>query len=229
MRLLIVEDEPKLGQFLTRNLTREGFAVDLATTLEMAKDLSDTNLYDLIILDLRLPDGSGLDFLKARSLHRERPPVIILTAADSTKDRVEGLNAGADDYLGKPFAHEELIARIGALLRRPGNALGVLLKAGDIEFDTIARSVSVLGKPLTLPRREITTLELLMRATGRVVVKEALESAVYTIDDEPSSNAIEANVSRLRRRLKASGSKVEINVVRGLGYILIAAESGAHE
>ena len=229
MRLLIVEDEPKLGRFLTGNLTRERFAVDLATTLEMAKDLSDTNLYDLIILDLRLPDGSGLDFLKARSSHKERPPVIILTAADSTKDRVEGLNAGADDYLGKPFAHEELIARISALLRRPENALGILLKAGDIEFDTISRSVKVGGKPLTLPRREITTLELLMRATGRVVVKEALESAVYTIDDEPSSNAIEANVSRLRRRLKASGSKVEINVVRGLGYILIAAESGTHE
>ena len=224
MRLLVVEDEPKLGKFLASSLTRDGFAVDLATTLEMAEALNRVTAYDLVILDLRLPDGSGLEFLKARNLNKERPPVLILTAADSIQDRVDGLNAGADDYLGKPFAHEELLARINALLRRPGGALGLTLKAGGIDFDTATRCVTVHGTPLTLPRREVTTLELLMRAKGRVVGRQSLEAAVYTIDDEPSSNAIEANISRLRRRLKGAGSMAEIQVVRGLGYILTAAE-----
>jgi DNA-binding response OmpR family regulator len=217
MKVLVVEDEPKLGEFLKANLTGEGYGVDLAFSFKEASALLKENTYSLLLLDLRLPDGDGLNLI---DISDTATPVIILTAVDALEDRVRGLKAGADDYICKPFAHEELIARIEAVLRRPGRAMGHTLRAGAIEFDTVNLHVQVHGIPLRLPRRELAALELLMRGQGRVIMRDTLEAALYTIDDMPSSNAIEANISRLRRRLGLLKSGVDIQVARGLGYIL---------
>jgi DNA-binding response OmpR family regulator len=220
MRLLVVEDEPQLGELLVKNLATDSFTIDLAVNLEDAAAYLDTTRYALMLLDLNLPDGNGLDLLKSKQRPQQFPPVIVLTASGAVQDRIKGLNAGADDYLSKPFVHEELIARIGAILRRPGNALGVTLECGNIELDTVGRIVTICGTDLQLPRRELLILELLMRAAKRVVTKEAMAEAIYDYGDEPLSNALEANISRLRSRLKDFDTKTEIQSVRGIGYIL---------
>jgi DNA-binding response OmpR family regulator len=157
----------------------------------------------------------------ARSAQTEiRFPILILTARDAVEDRVCGLDSGADDYLVKPFATVELIARIKALLRRPGGALGTILQAGNVAFDTIGRDVFVGPACIVLPRRESATLELLMRRVGRVVPKTILEEKLYGIDDELGSNAVPVHVHHLRRKLLAAGATVEIHTVRGVGYLL---------
>ncbi len=143
-----------------------------------------------------------------------------MTGADGVADRVRGLDAGADDYIAKPFAHDELMARIRAVLRRPGAMRGSVLSAGDVDFDVATRVVTAGGVVLFLPRRELVILESLMRSAGCVVMRESLEEAVYAYGEEPLSNATEANISRLRKRLRQAGSRTEIQVVRGLGYRL---------
>ncbi len=172
-----------------------------------------------LILDLGLPDGDGLTLLAARHSVGRSIPTLILTARDTIEDRVGGLDAGADDYLVKPFAMRELIARTKALLRRPGSALGSLLTAGFI-FDTIARDVRIGNDVVALSRREIAILEHLMRRLGRVVPKAVLEDKLYGIDDELESNAIPVHVHHLRRRLADAGGTVQIHTVRGVGYLL---------
>jgi DNA-binding response OmpR family regulator len=147
-------------------------------------------------------------------------PILVLTARDAIEDRVAGLDAGADDYLVKPFAMSELIARTKALLRRPGGALGTMLKAGNISFDTIGRDVCVDNVPLALPRRETAILEHLMRRLGRVVPKAVLEEKLYGMDDELESNAIPVHVHHLRHKLVDGGATAEIHTVRGVGYLL---------
>jgi len=220
VRLLAIEDEPRLGELIVSNLTREGFAVDLATTIEDGKDYVATNAYDLILLDLRLPDGNGLDFLRAFRRKGSNIPIIILSAADTVDDRVKGLTEGADDYIVKPFALPELVARIRVALRRPGAALGVELRFDGIVFNTLNSSVSIGGEILIVPRRELAILESLMRANGRVVTKPALEASAYALDDDRQSNVLESHISRLRKRLEAAGAQVDIRVVRGVGYRL---------
>lgn len=226
MRLLVVEDEPELGALLLAHLSRAGLAADRAPTLADAEALLSTCTFDLIVLDRRLPDGSGVDLIKRLRARGVGTPMIMLTAADSIAERVEGLAAGADDYMVKPFAMEELVARIRAALRRPGAALGVELRLGNICFNSQTREVSVAGAPLVLARRELAALESLMRADGRVVTRDALEEAIYTLDDERQSNALESNVSRLRRHLEAAGADVAVRVVRGIGYRLERAQAG---
>ncbi len=226
MRILMVEDEPELGVLLQANLGRAGLAVDLAPNLADAQALLDTCPYDLILLDRRLPDGSGLDFLKRLRARGVQTPVIMLTAADAIAERVEGLSAGADDYVVKPFAQEELVARIRATLRRPGSALGVTLASGNVVFNTQTRTVSIAGKPVLLARRELAGLETLMRADGRVVTRDALEDAIYALDEDRQSNVLESNLSRLRRRLEAEGADIAIRVVRGIGYRIECLTSG---
>jgi len=220
MRILAIEDEPILGHTLSCMLTREGFAVDLAETIADGWHFVATTHYDLILLDLRLPDGNGLDFLRIFRRGHKSTPVIILSAADTVDDRVKGLTQGADDYMVKPFALTELVARIRVALRRPGTALGVALEYAGIVFNTLDLSVEINGRNVVVPRRELTILEALMRANGRVVTKDALEAAVYSFDDDHQSNVLESHVSRLRRHLGAAGSSVEIRVVRGVGYRL---------
>jgi DNA-binding response OmpR family regulator len=218
VRLLAIEDEPKLGQLIVSSLTQAGFAVDWSQTLSEGKEFVTANSYDLILLDLRLPDGNGLDFLRALRRSRNNIPVIILSAADTVDDRVMGLTEGADDYIVKPFASSELVARIRVALRRPGAAFGIDLVCGNVEFNTVNSTVSIGGTPIQVPRRELAILESLMRANGRVVTKAALEEAAYAMDDDRQSNVIESHLSRLRRRLESAGAQIRVRVARGIGY-----------
>src|SRR5438132_11829518 len=167
-----------------------------------------------------LPGRDGIEILSTLRRRGLGTPVLILTARDAVEDRVLGLDAGADDYLVKPFAMSELVARTKALLRRPGAALGTTLKAGNIVFDTIGRDVSVAGVPLQLPRREAAILEHLLRRQGRVVPKSVLEEKLYGLDEELESNAVPVHVHHLRRKLEEAGASAEIHTVRGVGYLL---------
>lgn len=220
MRLLLVEDEGELSQLLTDHLRRRGFVTDAVDTVGDALAAVDATSYGLVLLDLRLPDGEGLEVLRHMRGRRISTPVIVLTAKDSIEDRVRGLDAGADDYLVKPFAMEELVARINAVLRRPGAALGLVLQCAALEFDTGSRAVAVTGETLAVPRRELQALETLMRRAGRVVTRDALEAAIYSGEDEIESNATEVTLSRLRRRLSDAGAGVVIHTVRGVGWLL---------
>src|SRR6516164_9086714 len=220
MRLLVVEDEPRISEIIKAALERAEFAVDTVRLRADAREALANTPYDAAILDLGLPDGDGLNLLAELRPAGNRIPILILTARDAVEDRVLGLDAGADDYLVKPFAISELVARTKALLRRPGSALGTLLSAGNISFDTIGRDVRVIGAAIALPRRELAILEHLMRRLGRVVPKTLLEDKLYGIDDELESNAIPVHVHHLRRRLQDAGATVQIHTVRGVGYLL---------
>ena len=220
MRLLVVEDEPRIAEILKSGLERASFVVDVVRLCADAREALALTAYDAAILDLGLPDGDGLKLLtQLRAAHND-VPILILTARDAIEDRVCGLDTGADDYLIKPFATTELVARIKALLRRPGGALGLVLRAGNIDFDTIGRDVRVGSSLLQLPRRECAILEHLMRRQGRVVPKPVLEEKLYGIDDELESNAIPVHVHHLRRKLQEAKATAEIHTIRGVGYLL---------
>ena len=221
MRLLVVEDEARIAEALRVALSRAGFAVDAVATVADARAALPLAPYDAVILDLGLPDGDGLDLLTEHRQAGSRVPVLVLTARDAVEARVAGLDAGADDYLIKPFAMAELIARTKALLRRPGQALGTVLEAGNILFDTIGRDVRVEAVMLALPRQELAILEHLMRRLGRVVPKNVLEEKLYGIDEELGSNAIPVHVHHLRRKLAEAQATAEIHTVRGIGYVLV--------
>jgi DNA-binding response OmpR family regulator len=221
MRLLIVEDEARIAEILRSALSRSGFAVDAVGLCGDARAALEVNPYDAVILDLGLPDGDGLALLKDMRARGNAVPVLVLTARDAVEHRVAGLDTGADDYLIKPFAMSEVVARIKALLRRPEGALGALLKSGNIAFDTIGRDLRIGETVLALPRRESAILEHLMRRAGRVVPKTVLEEKLYGIDDELGSNAIPVHIHHLRRKLMDRGATVEIHTVRGVGYLLV--------
>jgi DNA-binding response OmpR family regulator len=220
VRLLVVEDEVRIAEILRKSLGKAGFAVDSVASCGDAQAALEVGTYDAMILDLGLPDGDGLVLLGQLRSGRDQTPILVLTARDAIEDRVNGLDAGADDYLVKPFAMTELIARTKALLRRPGGALGTTLKAGNVNFDTIGRDVTIGSVPVLLPRRESAILEHLMRRLGRVVPKLVLEEKLYGIDDELESNAIPVHIHHLRRKLVDAGAAAEIHTVRGLGYLL---------
>ena len=223
MRLLVIEDEPRIAEILKSGLRRAGFIVDIVHLCADAREALALTAYDAAILDLGLPDGDGLKLLtQVRAAHRV--PILILTARDAVEDRVSGLDTGADDYLVKPFATSELVARIKALLRRPGGALGLELHAGNIDFDTVGRDVRVGCNLLQLPRRECAILEHLMRRQGRVVPKSILEEKLYGIDDELESNAVPVHVHHLRRKLQEANATAEIHTIRGVGYLLTEAK-----
>jgi DNA-binding response OmpR family regulator len=221
MRILIVEDEDRIAELAKAALTRAGMTVDVAGLCADAKEALAVTPYDAAIVDLGLPDSDGLSLLRELRSGGNQIPILVLTARDAVEDRVRGLDSGADDYLVKPFAATELIARTKALLRRPGGALGTTLKAGNLTFDTIGRDVRVGESSLLLPRREIAILEHLMRRLGRVVPKTVLEDKLYGIDDELGSNVIPVHVHHLRRRLVDAGAGAEIHTVRGVGYFMV--------
>ncbi len=220
MRLLLVEDHATFAELVRQNLEREGFAVDVVETAGDGDAALRAVSYDAVILDLGLPDASGLTLLRDLRAAGKTTPVLILTARDTVDDRVTGLNAGSDDYLVKPCAMEELVARVRALLRRPGGALGVTLSAGNISFDTTAREVRIDDKTIAISRREMGVLEQLMRRYGRVVPKDVIEDKLYGFDEEVTSNSVEAHISRLRKRLEKAGANVSIHTLRGVGYLL---------
>lgn len=221
MRLLVIEDEAKLARLLQQRLNDAGFAVDTAETVADGAEVIANFPYDAVILDLGLPDGDGLSLLQTQRQAGNAVPVLVLTARDAVEDRVAGLNTGADDYLVKPFAMSELVARIKALLRRPGGALGTVLTAANIALDTIGRDIKVAGQTVLLARQEIAILEQLMRRTGRVVPRAVLEEKLYGMDEEPESNTIPVHVHRLRKRLEDAGATGQIHTVRGIGYLLM--------
>jgi DNA-binding response OmpR family regulator len=221
MRLLLIEDEARIVELLRSVFERAGFAVDAVGTAAAGEKALAAIGYDALILDLGLPDCDGSRLLKTIRGAGNRVPVLILTARDSIEDRVEGLDAGADDYLVKPFAVSELVSRIKALLRRPGFALGTLLEAGNLVFDTIGRDVRVGTTPLAMPRHELAILEHLMRRLGRVVPRAVLEEKLYGMEQELESNAIPVHVHHLRRKLLDAGATPVIHTVRGIGYLLI--------
>lgn len=220
MRLLLIEDNQRLAQTTKEGLEKESFAVDCFGTAGEAELALKTVSYDAVILDLGLPDGDGLNILGDMRTREDSTPVLILTARDGVDDRVRGLDGGADDYLLKPFAMEELVARTRALLRRPGGALGQTLTAGNVSFDTTAREVRVDESPIAISRREMGVLEQLMRRFGRVVPKDVLEDKMYGFGEEVTSNSVEVHVSRLRKRLSSVDATVSIHTLRGVGYLL---------
>ena len=220
MRILVIEDEDRLSDILKSKLGEIGFTVDIAGSAEDASIALELINYDAAVLDLGLPDGDGLAVLNAARTAGKALPILILTARDAVEDRVAGLNAGADDYLTKPFAMAELVARIKALLRRPGAVLGMTLEAGNVRLDTIGRELSIGGNPVRLSRRELAILEQMMRRFGRIVPKAVLEEKLYGIDEEPDSNPIPVHVHHLRRQLETASANLEIHTIRGVGYIL---------
>jgi DNA-binding response OmpR family regulator len=220
VRLLAVEDEPVLAKLLKSNLTKQGFAVDVALSVADAEAHLAAVRYDLVLLDLKLPDGDGLSLLPV--IRADGPvPVIAITAKDGVRDRVQGLNAGADDYIVKPVALEELVARINAVLRRPGAGVDVKLTWGDLDLNVPTKELRVNGHSMPITRREVTALELLLMAKGSIVPRARLIDGLYAFDDEPISNAIDAHLSRLRKRLREVSSRVTIRTIRGVGYRLI--------
>ncbi len=224
MRLLVVEDEARIAEIVRIALVRDGFAVDVIGLCDDAREALATTSYDAAILDLGLPDGDGLKLLKEVRGKGNAVPILVLTARDTVESRVAGLDGGADDYLIKPFAMAELVARTKALLRRPGGALGTTLKAGNLALDTIGRDTRCADRALELTRRETAILEHLMRRAGRVVPKALLQDKLYGIDEELESNAIPVHVHHLRRKLVDNGATVEIHTVRGVGYLLVEGE-----
>jgi DNA-binding response OmpR family regulator len=189
-------------------------------TAEDAVTALRTSRFEIVVLDLGLPDADGLEVLGEMRRRQDATPVLILTARGSLADRVTGLQSGADDYLVKPFALEELVARLQALLRRPGNFLGNALKLGNVTLDTVARQVFVHDRPLFFSPREIAVLEHLLRHSGRVVAKTLLGENLYGLSQEVVSNAVEVYVHRLRKHLAEVGASVQIHTLRGIGYLI---------
>jgi len=220
MRILLIEDNARLAEYISSSLNRLGMQVDCFNSGKDGIAAIEIAHYDAVVLDLGLPDIDGMNVLTNARKQGIETPILILTARDGLKDRVDGLNAGADDYLLKPFEIEELDARIRALMRRPGGTLGSQLSYGNVEFDTVARNVLIEGSVVAMSRRETDILEYLLRRAGRVISKSWLEDAIYRFDDEGSSNSVEVAVHRLRKRLQAAEANVQIHTLRGIGYML---------
>lgn len=216
MRILLVEDDTVLGAAVRDQIAADGHPVDWVQRLDDAADHMAVAEYGLVLLDLMLPDGLGVRFLRKIRSEGNAVPVIILTALDQISDRIEGLNAGADDYLVKPFDLAELSARVAAVARRYAGNPNPVVRLGELEIDLAARTVTRGGKPVPLTAREWTLFEALVQQPKRLFSKSELEERLYSFDDEVDSNAIEAHVSRLRKKLGRS----IIETQRGLGYRL---------
>ena len=220
MRLLMIEDNTKLAELLEKGLRGAGYDTDLLTTAAEASAAISTTRYAAAILDLGLPDEDGLSVLRDIR-HRGDPlPVLVLTARAGLQDRLTGLRSGADDYLVKPFAFEELVARLEAILRRAGQMLGASITAGNLVFDIENRQVFIDHEPQVLSGRELAVLELLMRRKGRVVPKKVVEDQIFGLSGEVASNAVEVYVHRLRKQLSERGANVHVRTIRGVGYLL---------
>jgi len=220
MRLLIVEDNAELGQLLVSGLKQSGYETDLIHTAAEARLALSSMQYAAVVLDLGLPDADGLSLLKNVRQQKNPIPILVLTARSGVQDRVSGLRAGADDYLVKPFVFDELIARLEALLRRPGQFMGNPIRAANIIFDTANRQVFIDDIPQLLSARETAVLELLMRSKGRVLSKKQVEDQIFGFSGDVASNAVEVYIHRLRKQLSEHGARIQIHTVRGIGYLL---------
>ena len=220
MRVLLIEDDVEIAEGVRMLLERRKFAVHVAHDGDAGFTALSHDHFDVAIVDVGLPKCDGFTIARQARAAGILTPMLMLTARDAVEDRVRGLDAGADDYLVKPFSLEELLARINAVLRRPQLAIGTILRAGNVAVDTAALTVAIDAKPVDLPRREFGVLLALMRQQGRPVSRDKLLDALYSFDAEVTPNAIEAAVSRLRRRLDAHDGSVTVIAMRGLGYVL---------
>ena len=220
MRVLLVEDHQAIREMIAEHLRERGFAVDAVSRGEQALSAARIARMDAAVLDLGLPDTDGMQLLSALREQQPDLPAIILTARDSVDDRLRGLNSGADDYIVKPFNLLELEARLRAVLRRAGSRRDTRYCLGGVTFDTVTRQACAFGKPLELTRREAALLEELMRVPGQVITKDRLEDRLYALEDAGSANALEAAVSRLRRKLAGAQARLAIETKWGIGYRL---------
>lgn len=225
MRILFAEDDEAVGRATVASLAAAGFVVDLVENHEDAVHALKTNPYDAAIFDIMLAGSSGLDVLgEARRLGLNLP-VLLLTALGSVDDRVTGLNAGADDYLVKPFSVDELIARLRALQRRLGTSVAMALTIENMVFDPASRMMAVDGDHVPLTRAETIVVERFMRCLGRVVTKEQLADSIYSFNEAYTENAVEVHVHRLRKKLEGSGAIPSIRTIRGLGYLMVTEKT----
>jgi two-component system copper resistance phosphate regulon response regulator CusR len=224
MRILVVEDSEALRESLRAGLSQEGFAVDVAAEGRTGLSTARCNPYDVLVLDLMLPGLDGLSLLRELRAKADRPHVLVLTARDRVADRVEGLNAGADDYLVKPFAFDELLARIHALVRRRYEERTSSIEIGALAIDIVARRAELAGRELELSAREFALLEYLALRRGETVSREEIEDHIYGVTRLPSSNAVDSTVCLLRAKL-GPGGKDLLRTRRGQGYVLGAAAS----
>jgi len=222
LRLLLVEDEERLAGHLRQGLSEQGIALDWVKSAEEAELMLARHAYDLMVLDIGLPGKSGVEFLRERRKNGDSTPVLFLTARGSVDDRVTGLESGGDDYLVKPFAFAELLARIQALSRRRPTAQSPLLKVADLEFDTVKRRARRAGKPLALSPKEAMLLEVLMRHAGEVVTRDMIAETVWDSGYNVFTNLIEVFVNRLRQKIDADPKNSLISTVRGVGYSMKA-------
>lgn len=219
MRLLLIEDTEDVAHAVVSAFVRDGHAVDHAPDCAQAEDALTVQDYDVIILDINLPDGSGIDLLRGMRERRNAAPVLMLTARLDVEDRIEALDIGADDYLMKPFDLRELEARVRALVRRGGDDRTGVIEYGDVALDPASRTVTITGVPIALTRREFAVLEILIINRGRVMPKDRIFERMFAFDDEDvGTNAVELYISRLRKKL--ANSCVSVRTLRGLGYQL---------
>jgi DNA-binding response OmpR family regulator len=217
MRILVVEDEVKIAKSLEKGLTAEGYVIDIAFDSDSAETLADANTYDLVLLDWMIPgkyDGPGL--LKLWRSAGEQAPILMLTARTSIGDRVVGLDAGADDYLPKPFSFDELLARVRALLRRPRAHGGNILKSGNTMLDVVAKTIEVGGRPIHLTAKEFQLMEYLLRHKGEVVSKDQLLDHVWADEERVQHNTVETFIANVRKKIGTKESVIQ--TVRGYGY-----------
>lgn len=224
MRVLVVEDEPRIADFIVRGLREQGHAVDLATDGEEALGWADGAVFDAIVLDVMLPVRDGFAVCRAFRERGCRTPILMLTARDAVDDRVRGLDSGADDYLVKPFAFEELLARLRALSRREPAIAGTALHVGELELDTTTRLASRGGKPVDLTTKEYALLELLMRHPNQVLTRTMIAERVWNYDFDNATNVIDVHIRNLRRKIDDDHDEKLIQTVRGAGYRIAAKQ-----
>lgn len=222
MRLLVVEDEKKVASFIRKGLEEEGYAVDVASDGEAGLGMAMDRVHDLIILDIQLPRKSGLELLRELRAKQVATPVLLLTVRAAIEDKVLGLDAGADDYLTKPFAFQELVARVRALLRRRSEGLQTELRVSDLTLDPVRHTVSKGAEKIDLTAKEFALLEYFMRNPGRVLTRTMIAEHVWDYDFDSMTNVIDVYVNYLRRKIDADREPKLIHTVRGVGYMLKA-------
>jgi len=220
MHILIVEDEPKVAAFIRKGVQEEGWNADVAVDGDSSLSMIRAGRYDIIALDIMLPGRDGMSVLRAMRRDGDDTPVLLLTARDAVPDRVAGLKAGADDYLVKPFAFEELLARLQALVRRRMGSYEEMLSAGDLKMDTVRHIVQRAGQPVTLTTLEYRLLEYLLRNRGRVLSRVDIEEAIWGLNDDADSNVIDVYINHLRNKIDRPFQQPLIHTERGFGYKL---------
>lgn len=220
MRILLVEDEKKIASFIERGLKEEHYAVDVAGDAEKALFLAEVNIYDLMIVDIMLPGKDGLAVCRELRGKKIDVPILILTAKDTVRDKVLGLNSGADDYLTKPFAFEELLARVRALLRRKKTDKATILKVADLELDQVTHKVRRAGQEISLTSKEYALLEYFMLNANQVITRTMISEHVWNEDFDSFTNVIDVYVNYLRNKIDRGFKKQLIHTIRGVGYIL---------